>query len=196
MWREVVGGVATVLALAQVIPYLVSILRGRTRPSLTSYLIWAAIECLGAAAAVATLGLAPASWPRVAFAITGLLVLALTIRHGHHTPVTRFELASLAAAAVGAACWMLLGTPVVSLLAATGVSGIAYATTIRKQFTHPGTENRAAWVMTSIAAALNLIILTNPTAAALPMLVTLAGSATVTALTYRPSQTRALASGR
>ncbi|WP_426624541.1 hypothetical protein ACPPVW_18625 [Leifsonia sp. McL0607] len=185
-WREALAVFATLLALTQVVPYVVSILRGRTRPSLTSYLIWAAVECLGAAAYVATLGPVAATWPRIAFAASGVTVLVLAIRRGRHTPVTKFEVASIVAAASGATAWLVFNTPMVSLLVSGAVSAIAYSTTIRKLWHHPGTEDVAAWVMTSAASVLNVVILTTVSAdVLLPILVTLVGSAVITVLILR-----------
>lgn len=186
-WREVLGAVATLLALTQVVPYVASILRGRTRPSLTSYLIWAAVECLGAAAYVATLGLSAAgTWPRIAFAATGVTVLILAIRKGRHTPVTKFEVASIVAASAGALTWLLFDTPLVSLLVSAAVSAIAYSATIRKLWQHPDSEAPAAWVMTSVASLLNVAVLTTATLdVLLPILVTLIGSSVITTLILR-----------
>lgn len=176
-WREILGSLAVLLALAQVIPYVMSILRGHTRPSVTSYLIWASISILEAAAYVATVGFTPTAWPRVAFAATSLTVLMLALGKGRRTPFTRFEAWALVAAAIGGAIWLAFGTPLASMLVSAAVVAIAYATTIRKLVTSPGTEDLTAWLLTAIAGGLNLIILTTLSIPVLlPLLVTLVGA--------------------
>lgn len=183
MWREALGALAVILALVQVIPYIVSILRGRTRPSMTSYLIWATVAVLEAAAYVATVGFTPAAWPRIAFAVTGLSVLVLALGKGRRTPFTRFEAWALVAALAGGAIWLIFGTPLASMLVSAGVGTIAYATTIRKLIAHPGTEDLTAWLLTTIAGVLNLVVLmTISIPVLLPMVVTVAGSGIVVVL--------------
>lgn len=188
-WRSVLGLIATALALVQILPYVISILRGRTRPSLSSYIIWATVQILEAAAFIATIGLAPAAWPRIAFAATGLTVLLLAMGYGRHTPWTSFEYIALGSAAAGGLIWLIFGTPLATLLVSAGVSTIAYITTIRKLRLHPGTEDLLAWLLTAVASLLNVIVLTTLSPAIiLPPAISLIGAAAIVWLIIFPSK--------
>lgn len=191
MWRELLALVASGLALVQVVPYLISIIRRRTKVSLTSYLIWAAVEVQGAAAYVLMNGAAPATWPRIAFSLTGLCVLILALRLGQRAPVTTFEKVSLVVAVVAGVVWAVSRSPLVSLYVSVLVSVIAYGTTLRKLHAMPGTEDPTSWALTSAASALNVAVLTSlaPNASAIPV-VSLAGSGAVVALIWWQTRTK------
>lgn len=180
-WRDVLGFIATLLALVQAVPYIVSILRGRTRPSATSYLLWASVAALEAGAYVSVLGFTPAAWPRIAFALTGITILILSLSKGRRTSFTAFEAWSLVAAGLGGVVWLVFNAPIASMLVSAGVVGLAYATTIRKLVAHPGTEDITAWGLTTVSGVLNIIVLTTfSVPVLLPLLVTVGGAGIVT----------------
>ncbi|WP_433673834.1 hypothetical protein [Microbacterium gorillae] len=140
---------------------------------------------LEAAAFVASVGLAPVSWPRIAFAVTSVTILFFAVFTGRRTPFTRFEGCALVAAVGGGVVWLAWETPVATLLVSAAVAAIAYATTIKKLAAHPGSEDGLSWSLTATAGVLNVVVLTTfSPAVVLPLAVTIVGSVTISVMLF------------
>ena len=183
--RALLGSIAGVLALTATMPYLISIVRGRTLPSLASYLVWAAIECVGAASLIATLGPQPATWPRLAFAAGAVLIVLFCLRRQRHAPWTVVESGTLLITGMSCLAWILFDAPGVALIVSAIASAAAYTATLRKTWRLPGTEDRSAWALTCAASWTNLTLVPAIVSlAALPIIISVLGSTSVTLVTF------------
>ena len=81
MNHALIGEIAGALALLQIIPYVVSILRGHTKPERMSYFLWLIVDTMGVASYVAV-GAHTTVWVQFAFVFTGGLVFLMSIKYG------------------------------------------------------------------------------------------------------------------
>ncbi len=158
MNHTLLGQIAGCMALVQIIPYLVSILRGHTKPERASYLIWFIVDVIGISSYI-SVGARTTIWTGLIFTFTGLLVFLLSIKCGVGGFST-FDVSCLLLALAGIGVWIASDSAVLALYFMTFVKFIGYLPTIRKAYFLPGTENTFSWALTAGASVLNLFALT------------------------------------
>jgi hypothetical protein len=176
-----IGIVAGLLASVSVAPYITSILRGTTRPARTTYIVKSAIGLLLLISYV-QVGARSTAWTVLVYAVSPLIILALSVRRGvgGWTPLDR---TCLAAALVGFGLWHLVGRPVVAVYTGTLIKWVALLPTLAKLRSLPGSESRTSWGLAFLGDALNLFALsTLQPAIALPVLNELVMCAAVLAI--------------
>ncbi|HEY5139325.1 MAG TPA: hypothetical protein VIJ25_08425, partial [Methylococcales bacterium] len=154
-----IGQIAGIIAFFQIIPYVVSILRGHTKPERTSYLIWLIVDIISIASYI-SVGARSTIWTGLVFCLTGFLVLMLSIKHGIGG-FSKFDLTCLFLALAGVAIWISSDNALVVLYFVTFVKFIGYLPTIKKTYFLPKTENTLSWSLTAFASVLNLFALTS-----------------------------------
>jgi hypothetical protein len=157
MNKILLGQIAGILVLVQIVPYVVSILRGNTKPERTSYLIWLIVEIIGAISYV-SIGATTTKWTVIAFCFTALLVFLLSIKYGVGG-FSAFDIGCFLLALSGVVLWGASSNALLALYFITFVKAIAYLPTIKKVYFTPHTENTASWVLTASASVLNLFAL-------------------------------------
>jgi len=158
MDHVLIGQIAGILAFVQIIPYIVSILRGHTKPERMSYLIWLIVGVISIASYI-SVGARTTIWTGLVFVFTGLLVLILSIKHGIGG-LSKFDIFCLLLTIIGAAIWVASKDALTALYFTTFVGFVGYLPTIRKTYFLPKTENTLSWTLTATASILNLFALT------------------------------------
>lgn len=171
MNHALIGQIAGVIALIQIIPYIVSILRGHTKPERASYLIWFIVDVISIISYI-SVGARSTVWTGLVFCLTGFLVLVLSIKHGVGG-FSKFDLGCLLLALAGTAIWVGSSNALVALYFLTFVKFIGYVPTIKKAYFLPKTENTLSWSLAAFASVLNLFALaTLLPSIALPVVIT------------------------
>jgi hypothetical protein len=158
MNHALIGELAGALAIIQIIPYIVSILRGHTKPERASYLIWLLVDVIAISSYIAV-GARTTIWTSLVFVFTGLLVFILSIKHGMGGFST-FDIICLLLACIGVVIWVSTKNALIALYFSNFVVTIGYLPTIKKAYFFPRTENTLSWTLTAIASTLNIFALT------------------------------------
>lgn len=169
MNHALIGQIAGVLAFAQVIPYIVSILRGHTKPERMTYSIWFVVEALTVLSYIAV-GARTTIWVGLAYILTALTVLLLSIKHGMGG-WSKLDVICLLLSVAGIAIWVTTSSALLALCFNVFAGKVGYLPTIKKAYFYPETENTLSWVMTSCTGILNVFALTTlaPSIAILPI---------------------------
>jgi hypothetical protein len=173
------------MALLQVIPYVVSILRGHTKPERTTYFIWLILNVVTTTSYIA-LGARTTIWTGIAYSFTAFIIFALSIKYGMGGFST-FDIVCFLLAMAGISIWLITKNTLLTFYFSTFVSFIAYLPTIKKVYFLPATENTLSWVMTVCTAVVNVFALTTlrPNVA-LPPIIGIFTAGTVTYLLLFP----------
>lgn len=155
--KEALGVLAVVLAFACYAPYIWDTLRGRTKPHLFTYLIWAIVPVVVFAGQIAA-GAGPGAWTTGAMALLALVVLVLSFTHGTKD-VTKLDLVFLIAAFAAIVPWYLTHNPTLSITLATIIDICAFAPTIRKTLNDHTSENLLSWVLNAARNAVAILAL-------------------------------------
>jgi hypothetical protein len=179
------GQVAGVMALVQVIPYVVSIGRGHTKPERTTYFIWLILNIVTTTSYIAV-GARTTIWTEIAYSFTAFLIFGLSIKHGMGGFST-FDIVCFLLAMTGIGVWLSTRDVLLTFYFSTFVSFIAYLPTIKKAYFLPETENTLSWVMTTCTAVVNVCALTTlKPSIALPPIIGIFTAGTVTYLLLFP----------
>lgn len=158
MNHVLLGQIAGVMALIQVIPYVISILRGHTRPERTTYFIWLILNVVTTSSYIAA-GARTTIWTGIAYTFTAFLIFGLSIKRGMGG-FSVFDIVCLLLAMGGIVLWLSTRNVLLTLYFGTFVSFIAYLPTIKKAYFLPETENTLSWAMTTCTALVNVCALT------------------------------------
>lgn len=148
------GMVAGVVSLVAFIPYIISIIRGKTKPNRASWWIWTIVGFMLASSYSAS-GAKDTMWVALSYLIGPLLTALLAIKYGEGG-WTRFDRACIACAAMSAILWFVFDSPLLALLINLIIDGAGALPTIKKTYTEPENEDRLSWALFFAGNTLNL----------------------------------------
>lgn len=154
-FKQSAGLIAGMMAATAYVPYIRSIIRGRSRPSPVSWFIWAILSALIFATHWAAGGRSTAWLPGVHCLFTSL-VFTLACGQGVRG-TSRLDLVCLLAALSGIVAWGAASAPVAALLLFLLADLLASVPTLNKSVLTPFTEDALAWTITFGACAVNLL---------------------------------------
>jgi hypothetical protein len=146
------GVLAGVCAVANTIPYIRDVVRGRTRPHRGTWLVWAVLAIVVYVSQRAD----GASWSLVmagAQALLTSLIFALAVRHGEGG-LSATDAALTAMAALGVVGWIVSDKPIVATASVVVADLLAAAMMTPKTYRDPGSETLASFALASFGGAL------------------------------------------
>lgn len=152
---QLAGYLAALLTLAAYVPYVISVLRKKTRPSRSSWFIWAANSTI-IALSYRQAGADFAFIMPIGLAFGAMIIALLSIKYGLGG-WSRLDKCCLLGAALGLMAWGLSNDPMAALLINIGVNLAGTLPTVRKAYLLPETESRPAWFLFYLGTVVNLI---------------------------------------
>jgi hypothetical protein len=154
-WRAVVGSLAGAITLLAIIPYVLDIFRGLTRPNVVTWFLWTLNGSILAYAQYT----AGASWTLsvlVASNISTALVTVLAVPFGQRSygVLDGVCLVMALAATIG---WWWTENPVIAIVLGVLAEIFAVSPTIAKTYRAPETETPLTYWATSFATVMSLI---------------------------------------
>lgn len=165
---------SSVLTIASTIPYLVEIVRGKTKPRVVSWLTWSVLTAIAGLASFSD-GQYPAAILMLFATIETLLIVILGWKHGDRK-VERTDVICLIGAAVGIVLWQIFNSPAIAVIATITIDLVGGIPTILHSWKKPHEETWItfflamlggvftvlaidAWTVTSVAYPLYLVII-------------------------------------
>lgn len=153
MTRALLSGIAIALTFVAFLPYIGSILRGRIRPHVFSWLIWGATTFVVFLAQLADHGGAGA-WPIGVSGLITLYVAVLAYMRKSDSTITRLDWLFLALAMSALPLWYATSDPLWAVVILTTVDLLGFGPTFRKAYVLPFEEQLTFY---ALIAARNLI---------------------------------------
>lgn len=153
MYKELLSAVAIVLTIIAFLPYIRSILKGRTKPHAFSWVIWAATTFIVFLAQLAGGGGAGA-WPIGLSGIITMYVAILAYTKKPDRMITSTDWVFFILAMGSLPLWYLTSDPLWAVVILTTVDLLGFGPTSRKAYSHPFEEQLTFFVL---MAARNLI---------------------------------------
>lgn len=176
------------LAAYSLVPYIIDIIKKRTKPNVVSWFTWTILSSIATAAAFAahepkTAGLA------LAYAIMTILVVVLSFKYGK-AKFTLFDGFCQLGAVAGLALWLIFNSPTIALVAVVVIDFIGVLPTIRHSWADPAEETWQSFAIGTLAEILILISLTtfNINSLLYPIYLVLADGAVAVVVIYRRKQ--------
>lgn len=151
---EIAGKLAGIISLIGFIPYIIAILRGKTKPNRAGWFIWTVLGVtLGASYYFS--GAVHTIWVPVSYAIGPLIVFTLSIKYGEGG-WSRFDIFCLVGAGISLVLWVIFKSPVVALVTNLIIDLLGALPTIKKAYKKPESEDKIAWIIFFIGNVTNM----------------------------------------
>lgn len=147
------------LLVVSVIPYLIDIVKKKTKPRVVSWFNWMILGAIAGFAALAD-GQIPAAVLSFASAVDVVLVVLLGLYYGDRR-FDRFDIACQIGAASGLALWLIFNSPVIAIIAVTVIDLVAALPTYRHIWRAPHEETFSSFALCAVASLLTLIAVKN-----------------------------------
>ena len=156
-WHEIVGILAGIIWIGSAVPYVLSIVRGKTRPSAVSQFLWAVLGVIDVAAQYS----AGASWSLIMVAAvtfnTGVFTVLALAGYGYrNNKLTWTDWACLLLAIVSLMAWYLTNNPVIALLFSLAANILAAIPTFIKAYSEPESELALGWALVTLAGVMGI----------------------------------------
>ncbi len=152
--KEVIGLTAVGLNVLGMVPYVISIYRGKTKPHLFSNLIWAIVTAIAFFGQV-TKDAGPGAWTTGVATLFTIYTCFLAIKYGTKD-VAKIDYIFLSLGLLSIIPWILTDDPTISVVMATFIDACGFAPTIRKTWNDPKSENLFSWVVNLIRHGLSM----------------------------------------
>ncbi len=157
--RDLLAIIGACLAAYSLVPYIVDIVKKRTKPNIVSWFTWTVLSSIATAAAFVahepkTAGLA------LAYAVMTVLVVALSLKYGK-AKFTLFDGFCQLGAVAGLVLWLIFNSPTIALVAVVVIDFIGVLPTLRHSWADPAEETWQSFAIGTIAEILILISLTS-----------------------------------
>lgn len=162
-YKDGLATLAVILTVVAYIPYTRSILRGRTRPHVFSWLVWGVINVVVFFAQLADKGGAGA-WPTGISGLGTLLIAFLSWQHKGDIHITRSDWCFFVGSLLAIPLWPLTSDPFLSVLVLTIIDVLAMGPTLRKSYYRPDQERASLYATVILRYILAIFALENYTA--------------------------------
>jgi len=143
------------LAAVGIIPYVVDVVKGRTKPNVVSWVTWTLLTAIGAAAIIADSGFAESLLPLSGAICTGLIVL-LGFKYGF-AKYSKFDMACQVSALLGIVLWLVLDSALAALITVVIIDAIAVVPTILHAWKAPQEETWETFGVSFLGSFLTLL---------------------------------------
>ena len=152
--HQIIGIIAGILAILGYIPYIISILRGRTRPNKATWLIWTLVGALLAFSYSAE-GDINSIWLPMGYFLGPFITTILSIRYGY-SEWSKLDKICIVVAILSIIPWLLSDNATFTLLINVLIDSTGAIPTVVKSYREPETEDATAWAIFFIANTIEL----------------------------------------
>lgn len=157
--KNILGVIAIILTFVGYAPYFRDLLRGKTKPHIFSWFIWAIVTSIIYALQVSA-GAGIGSLVTLAVAIISLLIFILGFKNGNKN-IKKIDVVFLVLALLAIPLWLVIKQPVLSIILLSTIDMLGFAPTIRKSWNNPYSETLSLYTITTFRHTLSIIALAN-----------------------------------
>lgn len=157
-WKAFAGICAGIFSLLGFIPYIITILQGKTSPNRASWSIWASLGIILALSNYSA-GARETMWLLTSYAVCQITIALLSLKHGEGGWNT-FDRTCLFGALISIILWQIYDSPLIAISISIAIDSLGALPTIKKSHLQPETEDLFSWMMFWTAGTLNIFALT------------------------------------
>lgn len=158
-YYQILGIMAGVIGLLGYIPYIVSILQGKTKPNRASWFIWTLVGGLLAFSYMSA-GDMNTAWVPLGYFIGPFVTAILSIRYGYAV-WTKLDTFCVVAALISVVPWLFSHNASLTLIINVLIDSTGAIPTIVKSYREPETEDFTAWLLFFIANTLEVVAISD-----------------------------------
>lgn len=150
---------ASIITLAGIIPYARDIIRGNTKPNITSWITWTLLTTVATIAEFADGEYITGLFTTSAVLTTGIIVI-LGLKYGY-TKYSYFDIFCQIGALMGFLLWYIFNSPALAVIASVAIDFIGALPTIRHSLTDPSEETWTTYALAGIGGIFALGAITS-----------------------------------
>ncbi|MDB5185766.1 MAG: hypothetical protein JWL85_289 [Candidatus Saccharibacteria bacterium] len=162
-----------ILTVAAVVPYIIDIVRGKTKPRVVSWFTWCLLNGIAGFAAFVD-GQYPAAIMLGASTFSLMAIVALGWHHGDRK-FERFDIVCQVGALIGLTLWLIFNSPAIAVIAAIIIDVIGALPTVKHAWQKPHEETWSLFALSGAGSLCALLVAGNTriTAIAYPIYIVL-----------------------
>lgn len=157
--KEILGGIATIIAFVSYIPYLRDILANKTKPHAFTWLIWGTLTLIAFLGQVSG-NAGPGAWPAGLTAALCFLIFFFALKRGSKN-IVKLDFVMLGGAIISLFLWFVIKQPTLSIVLVTLTDMMGFVPTVRKSWLRPGEETLSAFVLSAVKHFISLFAIKN-----------------------------------
>lgn len=147
---EIFGIFSALVAIYASVPYIISIIRGVTKPQRAAWIIFVTLSAISFFAQLAA-GATNSLWFPFILLTQAVIIFMLSIKYGMGG-FSKVDIASLAMAALILIMWWTTKSAAVAIICSVSVNTIGKVLVAAKVYKHPNTEYLPTWVWSVVAS--------------------------------------------
>ncbi len=167
--KTILGFSAIGLTFIGYFPYFRDIFKGKTRPHVFSWLIWAIVTGLIFALQI-TKGAGVGAYVTLAVSLISFTIFLLGLKNGARD-IQKVDVLFLALAILSIPLWLVVDQPVLSMILLSSIDMLGFIPTILKSWNDPYSETLAFYFITTFRHTISVLALVeyNPVTALFPI---------------------------
>lgn len=155
--KDIFAFLGAFIVLFCTLPYIIDIVKGKTKPNIVTWITWTVLIGIGAAALYASHEI------NAALLLTGDMVATFAVvivglKYGI-AKLDRFDLFCMIGAIVGLLLWLIFNSPLIAILATILIDFIGTIPTVRHSYFHPEEETYLTFALGIVATIFTLLSL-------------------------------------
>jgi hypothetical protein len=181
---------SSIFTIASAIPYLIDIVRGKTKPKVVTWLVWSSVTAISGAASFVD-GQYPAAILLLFATLQALSIVIFGWTRGVKK-LERLDIVCLVGALVGIVLWQLFDSPAIAVIATIIIDLVGGVPTFVHSWKKPREETWITFMLMAMGGICTLIVVTDwrVTAFAYPLYLVLLNLSYVTIILGRRSVKR------
>lgn len=158
---------SAVITFVGVVPYLLDIIKGKTKPNLVSWITWTLLTGIATAAEIAAHEYVAAIFTAAAATETGAVVVFGLLKRAY-VRYTKFDVVCQLSAVVGIVLWQVYNSPEIGIVASVTIDFIGALPSIRHSWIKPYEETWQTYALSGLGGVLAMFALSTYNWASLP----------------------------
>jgi hypothetical protein len=160
-YQEIIAVIALLMGLVTTTTYITSILCGKTKPHLYSWIVYSILTAIAFFAQVHDHG-GPGTWITGITAAQCIMIAFLSIKYGEKNKTTSDKMALITSLSA-IIPWLFTDDPLLSVILISIIDAVATYPSIRKSWHKPHEERLLSWNLAAFKNTLSIFALTNMT---------------------------------
>lgn len=156
--KELFAVIGAVIAIVSTAPYLIDIVRGKTKPNIVTWLTWTMLTAISGSAALVAGEPKTAAFLFANSLCTGLVVV-LGLKYGT-AKFSTFDIVCQVSALLGLVFWLVFNSPTIGIVVPLAIDFVGMLPTLRHAWMKPGEETWQTFLIGVVAPAFTLLSLT------------------------------------
>lgn len=148
MDKEIIGYISLFFAALTYAPYIWTMIRGKNKPHVFTWIIWTLVMAIGAAGQFAG-NAGPGAWASAFTAVSCFAIAILSFKYGDRE-ITRYDTMIFIGALSAIPLWIITKNPLSAIIIVTIIDAVAYIPTFRKSWHRPHEEMTESYVVSNI----------------------------------------------